>query len=118
MRVKTHAKETTVIHKTQDHSTTNSTLWRTSHLNNKQNKNTDPIISRQDYHLTRPCSSEGKQASKQKLSTNLPLWEAYTNHWTNLRRAGTKRKEEFDLEDWEKETSNTVLKKKIKRQRK
>jgi len=25
------------------------------HLNNKQNKNTNPTISRQDYHLTQPC---------------------------------------------------------------
>ena len=50
-----------------------------------------------------------------KLSTNLTLHEAYTNHWTNLRRAETKRKKEFKLEAWEKETSNTVsLKKKRK----
>ena len=39
---------------------------------------------------------------------NLTLSEAYTNHWTKLRRAETKRKKEFNLEDWEKETSNTV----------
>ena len=87
------------------------------HLNNKQNKNTNPIISRQDYHLTQPCPSEEKQTNKQKLSTNLTLYEAYTNHWTNLRRAETKRKKEFNLlqgknstflEAWEKETSNTI----------
>ena len=30
------------------------------HLKNKQNKNTNPIISRQDYHLTQPCPSEEK----------------------------------------------------------
>ena len=34
------------------------------HLNNKQNKNTNPIISRQDHHLTQPCPSEGKQTNK------------------------------------------------------
>ena len=34
------------------------------HLNNKQNKNTNPIISRQDYHLTQPCPSEEKQTNK------------------------------------------------------
>ena len=62
------------------------TLRRTPHLNNKQNKNTNPIISRQDYHLTQPCSSEEKQTNIQKLSTNLTLWEAHTNHWTNLER--------------------------------
>ena len=77
-----------------------STLCRMSLLNNKQNKNTNPIISRQDYHLTQPCPSEEKQASKQtnkqtkkKLSTNLTLYEAYTNHQTNLRRAETQKKE-------------------------
>ena len=38
------------------HPTNSSTLWRRPHLNNKQNKNTNPIISRQDYHLTQPSS--------------------------------------------------------------
>jgi len=50
----------------------------------------------------------GKHTNKQKLSTNLTLFKAYTNHWINLRRAETKRKKEFNLETWEKETSNTV----------
>ena len=85
------------------------------HLNNKQNKNTNLIISRQDYHLTQPCPSEKKQMKK--LSTNLTLYEAYTNHCTNLRRAETKRKKEFNLEAWEKETSNTVSSKKKKKGR-
>jgi len=91
------------------------------HLNNKQNKNTNPIISRQDYHLTQPYPLEEKQANKQKLSKNLTVYKAYTNHWTNLRRAETKRKKEFKLlqgknltflEAWEKETSNTISLKK------
>ena len=77
------------------------------HLNNKQNKNTNPIISKQDYLFTQPLSVRGK-ASKQKLSTNLTLQEVYTNHWTNLRKPETKRKKEFNLEAWEKETSNTI----------
>ena len=38
--------------------------------------------------------------------------KAYTNHWTNLSRAETKRKKEFNLEAWEKETSNTISLKK------
>ena len=46
-----------------------------------------------------------------KLSTNLTLYEPYTNQWANFRRAETKRKKEFDLEAWEKETSNTISKK-------
>ena len=83
------------------------------HLNDKQNKNTNPIISRQDYHLTQPCPSEEKQTNKQKLSTNLTLNQTYINHWTNLRREESKRKEEFNLEAWGKETSNIIsLKKK------
>jgi len=52
------------------------------------------------------------KTNKQKLSTKnkqkLTPQEAYTNHWTNLRRAETKRKKEFNLESWEKETSNTI----------
>ena len=48
-----------------------------------------------------------KQTNK-KLSTNLTLYKAFANHWTNLRRAETKRKKEFNTEAWEKETSNTV----------
>ena len=38
---------------------------------------------------------------------NLTLYETYTNHWTKLRRAEIKRKKEFNLEAWEKKTSNT-----------
>ena len=34
------------------------------HLNNKGNKNTNSIISRQDYSLTEPCPSEKKQTNK------------------------------------------------------
>jgi len=37
------------------------------------------------------------KTNKQKLSTNLTLYETHTNHWTNLRRAETKRKKEFNL---------------------
>ena len=97
------------------------------HLNDKQKKNTNQIISRQDYQHTQPCPSEGKQTNKERLSIDLTLYETYTNHWTNLRRAETKRKKEFNLlqgknstflKAWEKETSKTIsLKKLIKRQR-
>ena len=76
------------------HPTTSSTLCRMPHLNSKQTKNTNPIISRQGYHLT-------QRKNKQKLSTNLTLKETYTNHWTNLRRTETKRKKDFNLEAWE-----------------
>ena len=77
------------------------------HLSNKQNKNTYPVINRQDCPLTQPCPSEEKQTNNQKLSTNLTLYETYTNHWTN-QWAETKRKKEFSLETWEEETSNAI----------
>jgi len=57
------------------------------------------------------------KTNKQKLSTNLTLCKDYTNHWTKLRRAETKRRKEFNLlqgknltflEPWEKETSNKI----------
>ena len=60
----------------------------------------------------------GKTNKQTKLSTNLAIYEAYTNHSINLRRAETKRKEEFNLEACKKETSNTrSLKNIMKRQR-
>ena len=105
--VKTHTRKP-LDYKTQHHPTSSSTLCRMLHLNKKQNKNTNQIISRQEYHLTQPCPSEEKQTNENKLSTNLPLHKAYTNHWTKLRRAETKRKKEFNLKAWEKETSNTI----------
>ena len=36
------------------------------HLNNKQNKNINPIISRQYYHVTQPCPSGEKKKNKKK----------------------------------------------------
>ena len=51
------------------------------------------------------------KTNKRKLSTNLTLYEAYTNQWTNLKRAETKRKKEFNLEAWEKKLKHNKLKK-------
>ena len=85
------------------------------HLNNKENKNTNPIISRQDYHLTL-LPVRGK-TNRQKLSTNFTPYEAFSNQWSSLRRAEVKRKKKFNLiqgknstflEAWGKETSNTI----------
>ena len=115
--VRTHTKDTTWI---QDPASPNHQC-RTPHLNNKQNKNTNQIISRQDYHLTQPCPSEEKQTNKNSAQISPYTHKAHTNHWTNLRRAETKRKKEFNLlqgknstflEAWEKETSNTIIFKK------
>ena len=48
-------------YKTWHHPTTSSTLCRMPHLNNK---NTNQIISRHNYHLIQPCPSEEKQTNK------------------------------------------------------
>ena len=73
------------------------------HPNNKEDKNINPMISRQDYH-TQPCSLRGVKKNltscHQNVCTSHPLHEAYTNHWTNLTRAETKRKKEFNLKAW------------------
>ena len=53
-------------YKSWHHPTSSSTLCRTPHLNNKQNKNTNPVTSRQEYHLTQPCPSEEKQTKTKK----------------------------------------------------
>ena len=82
--------------KTRHHPTTSSTPCRMPHLNNKQNKNTSPSAAdRITTSLSLSHRRKNKQANKQKPSTNLTLYEAYTNHWTQLRRAETKRKKEF-----------------------
>ena len=83
------------------------------------------MSSRQDHHLTQPCPSEEKQTNKPQHKSH-PI-HAHTKHWTNLRRAETKRRKELNLlqgknstffEAWEKKTSNTItLKKKMRRQR-
>ena len=85
--MRTHTHKKTLEYKTQHHPTTSSTLCRTPHLNTKQNKNTNSIISRQDYHLSLAHQRKNKQTNKQKLSTNLALYKVYTSHWTNLAAA-------------------------------
>ena len=74
--VRTHQRKP-LEYKAGHNPTTSSTLSRTPHLSNKQNKNTNPLISRQDYPLTQPCPSKEKQRNKQKLNTNLTLYKAY-----------------------------------------
>ena len=91
------------------------------HLNNKQNKNTNQIISGQDYHLTQPCPSEEKQTNKQtknsaKISpyTKLTLTTGQTSRGQKPkgRKTSTFIKGRIKLEVWEKETSNTISLKK------
>ena len=75
--VRTHTKETTGI-QTQQHPNTSSTLCRTPHLNNKQNKNTNPPISRQDYHLSQPCPSKEKQNNSNKTQQKISPYKKLT----------------------------------------
>ena len=105
-------------YKIQHRPTTSNILCMTPHLNNKQNKiQTQSSADRITTSLSLAHQRKIKQANKQKLSTNLTLYKAYTNHWTNLSRAETKRKKEFNvlwgkistfLEAREKENSNIV----------
>jgi len=74
-------------------------MCRTPHPNNKQDK-INPIIRRQDYHLTEPCPSEEKRKTKTKnkltfshqISSTSHTYTAYTIHWTKFMRAEAKRK--------------------------
>ena len=58
------------------------------------------------YSITSSANSESSttslspahQREKKNSAQISPYNEAYTNHWTNLRRAETKRKKEFNLE--------------------
>ena len=87
------------------------------HLKNKQNKNKNPIISRQDYHLTQPCPSEEKQINKQtkrnsaQISSYLKLTQTTG---PTLEGRNQKKERKFNLEAWEKELKHNNLKKIIK----
>ena len=76
-----------------------------------------PNQQRTGLHLTQPCPSEEKQTNKQKLRTNSTSYEAYTNHWANLRRAETKSKTEFNLDLGKGDLKYNNLKKIMKRHR-
>ena len=58
-------------------------------------------------HSASPLMGKNNETNK-KLNTNLILYEAYTDHWTNLRRTENRRKKEFNHEACEKETSNII----------
>ena len=60
------------------------------------------------FSLSLDHQRKNKQTNKQKLSTNLTLYETYRNQWTSLKMAETKRKKEINLEAREKETLNAI----------
>ena len=90
------------------------------HPNNKQNKNTNPIISRYDYHLTQSCSSDEKKKNKKKQKkkkkqARKPQHKSLScctkltpTTGPTLGGRKPKKNKEFNLEAWEKETSNTI----------
>ena len=53
-------------------------------------KNTNPIISRQDYYFTQPCPSEQKQTNKQKFEQISPCTKL--THTTGPTLGGQKPK--------------------------
>jgi len=78
------------------------------HLNNKQQKNTNQIISRQEYHLTQPCLSE-KQTNKQtnKNSAQISSYKQTTGPTLGGQKQKGRKNSSF-LEAWEKENSKTI----------
>ena len=83
------------------------------HLNNKQTKiQTQSSADRITTSLSLAHQRENKQTKTQHKSHPILSLHKPLDH---LGRAETKRKREFNLEAWEKDTSNTVsLKKKEK----
>jgi len=75
-------------YKTCHHPITSSTLCRRPSLNNKQNKNTNSITSRQNYHLIELCPSEKK---KTKNSAQISRYTKLTQA-TGQTLGGQKRK--------------------------
>ena len=86
------------------------------HLNNKENKNTNQIISRQDYHLTQLCPSEEKQADKN--SAQISHYRKLTQTTgPNLGGQKPKGRKNSKLKPRKKRPETQKLKKKMKRER-
>ena len=91
--VRTHTKENTWI---QALSSPNHQQHPVQEASSKQHtKQKKEILSSAD-RITTSFSLAHQRKNKQKLSTNLTLYETYTNHWASLRRAEVKRKKEFN----------------------
>ena len=110
--VRTPMKAITCI---QDPASPNYHPVQDASSNTKQDKNSKTITSnRITTSLSHGHRAEGGEggagltSSHQKARKSCTLQEPYTNHWTKLTRTETKRKKEFNLEAWKKETSSTV----------
>jgi len=79
----------TLEYKTQHHPTTSRILCGTPHPNHKQHKNANKNHQQTGLSPHSAMSIKGKKSSAQILPF---IYAAYTNHWTNLRRAEIKKK--------------------------
>ena len=86
------------------------------HLNNKTKIQTQSSADRTPPHSALPVRGE---TNKQKLSTNLTLYEAHTNHWTKLRGRKPKGRKHSTLKPGKRrpQTQSVFFKKIVKRQR-
>ena len=67
----------------------------------QQNKNTNPIISRQNYHLTQPCPSEKKQTNKNSAQIS-PYRKLTQTTGPNLGGQKPKGRENSTLKPWKR----------------
>ena len=90
------------------HTTKTTWVQDPASLNNQGHPLQDPSSKQQTKQKYKPNHQQTgvpphsalpirEKTNKQKLTVNFTLYEAHTNHWTNVRRAETKRKKEFNL---------------------
>ena len=101
--VRTPTKETTW---TQDPASPNHQQHPVQDTSSKQQTKQKCKTNHQQTELS-PHSALPIRWGWGNLSTNLTLYNAYTNHWTNLMRAESKRKKEFNPEKVEKRRPQT-----------
>ena len=98
-----HSQRQPLLYKTQHHLTTSSVLRRKPHPNKDQEKvQTPSSADTMTTSLSLPI--RGKEQNKTQHKSH-PIQSL---HKPTLRRAEAKRKKEFNLEAWEKETSNII----------
>ena len=87
------------------------------HLNNEQNKHANPIISRQDFHLTQPCPLEEKQTNNHtnKNSAQIsPYMKITQTTGQSLGGQKSKRRKNSNLIPGKRRPKHNTLKKKKK----
>ena len=87
------------------------------HLNSKQNKNANSILSRQDYHLTQPCPSEENQTNKKNTVQISPYTKLTQTTGPNLGGQKLKGRKNSTLKAG-KRTPQTINFKKREKERK